>query len=459
MGVKTRLIVIGLDCASPDLLFHRYAGGLPNLNRLRESGWWGEVESCVPPITVPAWMVMFSGKEPGELGMYGFRNRVPGTYNETRVADSGSVRATAIWDRAAAAGRRSILMGVPPSYPPFEVNGELISCFLTPGTDRPYTYPRGLAVELEEQELTYVPDVLFRKENKAEVLEDLRGMTEGHFDIACYLAEEHPWDLFIMVEIGLDRVQHAFWRYQDPSHHLYEPGSPFSSALEDYYKLLDRRIGDLLKACGPDAAVAVVSDHGAKGMKGAFCINQWLAERGYLTLRGEVGQGTRLEDAPVDWRRTKAWGWGGYYARIFLNVEGREPEGIIAQEHFQAELEALAEDIGNIRGPEGEEWATSMAIPRDIYSRTEGDVPDLMVFFDDLCWRAAGTLGYPCTYLEENDTGPDDAVHDWRGTGILYHPHVDMNKEINRDYLRIQELYGVFAGLLGMEDGDRHPWR
>lgn len=454
MAAKNRLLVVGLDCASPGLLFHRYAGLLPNLDRLREGGWWGEVESCVPPITVPAWMVMFTGREPGELGMYGFRNRVPGTYNETRVADSGSRRVPALWDRAGEAGLRSCLIGVPPTYPPFEVKGDLISCFLTPGIDRPYTYPRGLAVELEEQELTYVPDVAFRKEDKAEILESLREMTGGHFDIACYLAEEHPWDLFIMVEIGLDRMQHAFWRYQDPSHHLYEAGTPFSSAVEDYYRLLDERIGDLLDACGPEVAVAVVSDHGAKGMKGAFCVNQWMAERGYLALQGEVAPGARLEDAPVDWSRTKAWGWGGYYARVFLNVEGREPEGVIPQSDYQAELEALAEDIRNIKGPDGEEWATRVVTPREAYERAEGDVPDLMVFFDDLSWRAAGTLGYPSMYLEENDTGPDDAVHDWRGVGILYHPHRDMKEAIGKDYLRIRELHGIFEGLLGMGDQD-----
>jgi predicted AlkP superfamily phosphohydrolase/phosphomutase len=397
-------------------------------------------------------MVMFTGREPGELGMYGFRNRVQGTYNETRVADSNSLRVHALWDRAAEAGLRSCLIAVPPSYPPFEVNGDLISCFLTPGTDRAYTYPRGLAVELEEQELTYVPDVAFRKEDKGEILTALREMTGGHFDIACYLAEEHPWDLFVMVEIGLDRAQHAFWRYQDPSHHLYEEDTPFSDALLDYYRLLDERIGELLDVCGPDTAVAVVSDHGAKGMKGAFCVNQWLAENGYLALEKEAAQGARLEDAPVDWSRTKAWGWGGYYARVFLNVEGREPQGVIPPSQYHNELEALTEDIRGIRGPGGEEWATRVVSPRDIYERTEGDVPDLMVFFDDLSWRAAGTVGYPSMYLEENDTGPDDAVHDWRGVGIFYHPHRDMKESIGKDYLHIRELYGIYAGLLGLED-------
>ena len=454
MSKKSRLLVIGLDSAVPQLLFHRYAGKLPNLDKLRGKGWWGEVESCIPPITVPAWMVMFSGREPGELGAYGFRSREQGTYNQIRIVDPKTFNRPTLWDRAAAQDRRSILLGVPPSYPPFEVRGDLISCFLTPNTDRPYTYPRGLAVELGEQGLCYVPDVAFRAEDKSELLGSLREMTAGHFDIASYLMEEHPWNLFIMVEIGLDRVQHAFWRYQDPSHHLFEAGSPFASVLEDYYILLDERIGELLEICGPETAVAVVSDHGAKGMKGAFCINQWLAERGYLALRGEVEKGIRLEDAPVDWSNTRAWGWGGYYARVFLNIEGREPEGSIAPERYEEEVEALAQELRDIRGPQGEEWKTMVVRPQEVYTRVEGDASDLMVFFDDLSWRAVGTMGHPGMYLDENDTGPDDAVHDWRGVGIIYHPRKDMSKSIGKEYLHIQELYGIFTELMGLEGED-----
>ncbi len=453
---RTRLLVIGLDCAAPELLFRRYAHRLPNLNRLREEGWWGEVRSCIPPITVPAWMVMFSGKEPGELGAYGFRSRIPGSYNGTRVVDSRSLRPPAIWDLVMAEGGRCCLFAVPPSYPPYPVRGDLVSCFLTPGTDRPFTHPRGLSVELEEQSLVYIPDVEFRVEDKERLLAELREMTLGHLEIAAYLARSREWDLFVMVEIGLDRAQHALWRYQDPTHHLYEPGSPLASALEDYYALLDRGIGEILEACGEDTAVAVVSDHGAKGMKGAFCINQWLAERGYLCLKGDPKPGTRMEEAEVDWSRTLAWAWGGYYARVFLNLKGREPEGLIPPERYGKELDRLAGELSEIGGPEGERWKNLVVRPEEVYSRVEGDASDLMVFLDDLSWRAAGTLGHPTLYLRENDTGPDDAVHDWNGVGILYHPHMDMRERVRRHLAaegtapEIRDLYAAFLDMMGL---------
>ena len=98
-----------------------------------------------------------------------------------------------------------------------------------------------------------------------------------------------PWDLFMFVEIGVDRIHHAFWKYMDPDHHLYEPGNPYENTILDYYKHLDRKIGELLSSAGEDTVVLVVSDHGAKRMKGAFCVNEWLIEQGDLVVKETAG--------------------------------------------------------------------------------------------------------------------------------------------------------------------------
>ena len=72
------MIVIGLDCAAPRLVFDRYRDAMPHVSALMESGSWGVLRSSEPPITVPAWTCMVSGRDAGELGLYGFRNRVAG---------------------------------------------------------------------------------------------------------------------------------------------------------------------------------------------------------------------------------------------------------------------------------------------------------------------------------------------------------------------------------------------
>ena len=110
-------MVIGLDCAPPALVFDRLEAALPNLTKLRRRGAWGPLRSVAPPITVPAWACMVSGRDPGELGLYGFRNRVPGTY-DLSVADGDAVQVPRVWDLAGEAGKRVAVCYVPMTSPP-----------------------------------------------------------------------------------------------------------------------------------------------------------------------------------------------------------------------------------------------------------------------------------------------------------------------------------------------------
>jgi len=92
-----RVLIIGLDCAAPRFLFGENAFDLPHLRGLAESGAWTTLRSCDPPITVPAWACMTTGRDPGELDCYGFRNRTANTYDYQRV-DATSIREPRIWD-------------------------------------------------------------------------------------------------------------------------------------------------------------------------------------------------------------------------------------------------------------------------------------------------------------------------------------------------------------------------
>ncbi len=427
-----KALIIGLDSAPAEIVFDRRKE-FPNLNRLLENGSYGTMRSSDPPITIPAWMVMSTGKDAGRLGLYGFRHRTGPAYDKMWIATAQSINEPAIWDIIGQAGGQSVLVSVPPSYPPRPLAGNRIGCFITPGADKDYTYPKELKAEIEEKFGPYLLDVPFRIENRAEILKEIYRMTEKRFEVIHYLMRTKPWNLFMFVEIGVDRVQHAFWKFFDKTHHLYEAGNEFEAVIVDYYKFVDEKIGALLKEAGDDTVVLAVSDHGAKRMKGAFCINEWLIAEGDLVLGAVPARGASIEKTPIDWAKTKAWGWGGYYARVFLNVEGREPQGIIKPADYEKEREALAERLRGIRGPNGEKWATQVIKPNEYYDDARGDYPDLMVYFDDLYWRSAGTLGWGTMYLAENDTGPDDAVHAQHGMYIFYDPQakVSTRKDID----------------------------
>lgn len=424
-----RILVIGLDCAAPHLVFERFIEKLPNLRELMRRGMYGCLESCDPPITIPAWMVMATGRTPGELGLYGFRHRKEYAYKDIWIASSKSIKAKRLWDYMAEVDAPSCIFAVPPSYPPYPVRGYLVSCFITPNTKRGYTYPPVLRDELERAVGRYIPDVEFRIEDKKSILKGVYEMTERHFNMVRHLLVNKPWMFFFFVEIGLDRIHHAFWKYFDEEHHLYRPGNEFEGVVEDYYTYLDGKIGELLRLLDEDTLILIVSDHGAKRMKGAFRINSWLVEEGYMKLRKPVEKMSRLEDVDVDWSRTIAWGWGGYYARVFINVEGREPQGIVSPQEYEDVREELARRLKRLRGPDGEKWETKVYRPEELYPECRGSPPDLMVYFDDLYWRSAGTMGQGDLYLPENDTGPDDAVHDKLGLYIYHDPRKDYGGE------------------------------
>ncbi len=422
MGDSKRVMVIGLDSAPPSLAFDRFLSEMPNLSELMDGAKYGPLRSCHPPITVPAWAVMATSKTPGELGMYGFRHRKPGEYREFYLVTSRELKEPAVWDIIAKEGKKSLLIAFPPSYPPRKISGWMISDFHTPSTAKSYTYPPWLRLEIERViGGPFTHDVEFRVEERGPLVERLFEMTKQHLRVAEHLAKVKAWDLFWYVEIGLDRLHHAFWKFFDPEHPRHVSNSEFEGVAESYYKLLDEGIGRFVKAAG-NAFVLVVSDHGAKAMTGAFAVNEWLADNGYLYFEDRPKEQTELKKAKINWERTIAWGWGGYYARIFVNLKGREPMGRVSKEDFEATLGQLADDLKSVRDPEGREMRTMTYRPRDLYPVVRGDAPDMIVYFDDLNWRSAGTVGHGTWYLPENDTGPDDAVHDWDGIYLVHDP-------------------------------------
>lgn len=443
-----KVVVIGLDCAAPWLIFDKLKTDLPNLTKMVTDGISGRLRSTDPPITVPAWMVMATGRSPGELGLYGFRSRVPDTYNQIKIPTSQDIKFDTVWDILGKRNKKSIIIAVPPSYPPKPVPGILVSDFLTPGSDKQFTYPPGLKNEILRDFPDYQFDVKFRKPEKKQIIDEIYRMTDTRFKMAEKFLKEKEWEFFFMVEIGIDRIHHAFWRYIDEKSHLYEDDKEMKDKFVNYFRMVDSHIGRILELVDSDTVVMTVSDHGAKRMKGAFAINQWLISEGYLKLNNpEIKKGASLDDLDIDWANSRAWAWGGYYARIFLNIKGREPEGLIEKEDVRKELDKLKEKIKSIRGPNGESWDTKVFEPEEVYETVNGDRSDLFVYLDDLSWRAAGTLGYDTDYLLENDTGPDDAVHDYDGIYILYRKDKKIGRIIDSSIYRVAptilELYHV----------------
>ena len=309
------------------------------------------------------------------------------------------------------------------TFPPRPVNGEMIGCFLSPSTESRYTYPEQLREEIAGVVGEYMLDVPnFRTDQKERIYDDIVEMTKRRFALARHLRDTRPWEFLMMVEMGTDRLHHGFWRFYDPKHPDYEPGTKWEQAFRDYYKLVDEEIGALIEGLGDETAVMVVSDHGAQSMFGGIQINEWLMQNGYLRLVDPPQSPTPIGKTTIDWSGTKVWADGGYYSRIFLNVRGREPEGVIAPEDYEAVRSELIEKLEALGDEQGASIGTRVYRPEDLYHEVNGVAPDLIAYFGNLTWRSIGSVGDGRIHVRENDTGPDDANHAKMGIAIMAGP-------------------------------------
>lgn len=412
-----RVAVIGLDCVTPQILFRDLIDDIPNIRRLMDAGMHGDLASITPPITVPAWACAMTGRTPGQLGIYGFRNRKDHTYDGLSIATSLSVKEPTVWDKLGEKGMRSLLIGVPPGFPPpKEFPGWRVACFLTPPSAERFAFPQELETEIAEElggPGNYIFDVpKFREQDLDFALEQIFKMTERRFAVARRLVKNKPWDYFMMVEMGTDRLHHIYWKYVDPTHPLYEPGNQFETSFKDYYRFLDKQVGSLIDLLPNDVITIVMSDHGARPMMGGLCFNDWLMQEGYLAMTETLSGPMPIAKAPIDWDRTIAWGDGGYYGRCFVNVKGREPNGVVEPSRYEAIRDELIVKLESAPGPDGGSLGTKVLKPDDVYTEVRGVAPDLIVYFGDLAWRSVGSVGNPSLFTYDNDTGPDGANHD-----------------------------------------------
>ncbi len=424
-----KICVLGLDCAAPEIIFRDER--LQNIRRLMDMGVYGRLESVIPPITVPAWMCMATSQDPGSLGVYGFRNRTDYSYSGLGIANSASIKELAIWDQLAREGKKSIVVGVPPNYPPRRINGISVGCFLTPDPAKDeFTYPASLKAKITELVGEYPVDVKgFRTDDKEWLKREIFEMSRKQWEVIRWLLTEQEWDYFQFVDIGLDRMHHGFWNYFDKQHVQYVPGNPYESLIPDYYLWLDEQIGGVLELLDNDTIVLVVSDHGAQRLDGGFVVNEWLANEGLLVLDEYPKEVTPFAKLKVNWAKTKVWSEGGYYARVFFNVQGREPQGVIPFSDYEAFRDEIKARFEALTDEKGRPLNSLVFKPKEIYRNVRNVAPDLIVHFGRLYWRSIGSVGYGRIHVQENDTGPDACNHAQFGMFLLAAPNCPLRGE------------------------------
>jgi predicted AlkP superfamily phosphohydrolase/phosphomutase len=402
-----KILVIGLEGATRGPLFGDER--LANIRRLMAGGCYGKLESVVPSTMVPAWLCMATSQDPGSLGVYGIQNRMDHSYDSFRLIHAQPMQDLTVWKQVEREGGRSILIGVPPSYPPPKINGISVGCFLTPDTQRcAYTHPEEERHIIGRLVGDYPADVKgFRKINKAQLRDEVHSMSRKHFEVARHYLRTTAWDYFQFVDIGLDRLHSGLRQGLNPQHVLQEPGNSYEELIDAYYLHLDEEIGKILELLSDDTILLVVSSHGSQPSNGGLCVNEWLMQQGLLVLQARPKDIPPFHRANINWHKTKAWSDGRHSAGIFFNVKGREPQGLIEQADYEkfrdevkAMLEATTSDWGNVKG--------ALAFkPQDVYKTVRSVAPDLIVHFGGLHQAFHSGAGHPGNHASTNGNGLD----------------------------------------------------
>ena len=217
-----------------------------------------------------------------------------------------------------------------------------------------------------------------------------------------------------------DRIQHIFWVTRDPAHPLYDKAyaEKYGHVIDDYYRKMDRILGEVMKQVDDKTAIMVFSDHGFSSFRRTVHINSWLVQNGLMALTRKVSRDDKDGGGLfqyVDWKNTKAYALG--FGSVYFNIKGRERQGIVEP---GAGADSLANKIADelvklTDTKDGQSVVRNVYKNKDIYSGScINSSPDLVVGFQDgyrSSWQTA-IGGSPAAIIEDN-------LKKWSGDHIV----------------------------------------
>ena len=287
----TGIITIGLDCATWDLIKPwANAQELPNFMRLIEEGTTASLKSTYPPVTPVAWPSIFTGKNPGMHGIFGFTDSDPLSLKIPRISYN-YMKCKPIWDILSENGKKVCLVNIPFAFPPSKVNGIMTSGMRTPSINSEFTYPEELKKELLEK-FDFIPDYgadVYKDKETFCIAHD-KGLEEN-LKMSLYLLRKKSWNFYMFIPAEIDHVQHFFWDDMDESHPLHndKTSEKYSNKILEYYKKFDEYLGKIIDYMDDDTILIVVSDHGSGPLHKEIALNEWLRKEGYLKLKESDG--------------------------------------------------------------------------------------------------------------------------------------------------------------------------
>ncbi|HEX9036461.1 MAG TPA: alkaline phosphatase family protein [Ktedonobacterales bacterium] len=369
-GSARRVLAIGLD-GVPYSFATRQAreGRMPNLARIFAAGTVSPLNSSWPFVSSVAWSSFMTGCNPGKHNIYGFVDRRPNSY-DVFLPNSATMRREPLWTELSRAGKQVVVMNVPVTYPPRQVNGLMVSCFLSPSLEKA-TYPKELAGRLQQMGYKIDADAAIARRSKKEFMAELHHVLERRAAVMFELMDSEPWEFFMSHIMETDRLHHFFWEYMEENDPQWAP------EFYDFYTKVDDILGRVWERVDANTTLIILSDHGFCTIRKEVYLNHYLREHGWLHLQPTQGKPPSIADiAPT----TRAFSMDP--GRVFINVRGREPRGSVEPgAEYERVRNELKDALLEMRDPD-----TGALMVERVYTREEiyhGDsfpnAPDLVV--------------------------------------------------------------------------------
>jgi predicted AlkP superfamily phosphohydrolase/phosphomutase len=501
VSAARKVFVLGLDGATFDLIGPWIdSGELPNLRRIQDAGVRGPLESVYPPLTPCAWPSFFMGKNPGKHGLFGYKVRRKGSYEEIPLSASDR-RGRTLFELVGDQGGKVAVLSVPMTYPATEVAGVMTTCIFTPKLDDIYAtdcaWPPAFKDEMRRVIGTFRihPEHVYAKGRIGDLLADYESTLEQRIALCEHVLRTRPWDFAITVLNEPDHIQHQLWHVIDAKHQNHDPAEAarHGTAIRDFWIRLDREIGRLFAALPPETTIVVMSDHGHGPIYWWVHLNNLLAKAGLLAFKrgpltaikralfrlgftpgnlyrlkllldrrgrkkkgaAEGGGGTSplfrrifLSEDDVDWTRTKAWATG-HMGQINVNLKGREPQGTVSKSEVPALRKEVEAALATLLDPATGEPIVDRLVPREelYHGEMVSLASDFFVRTRRPEFQALGGASFISNRIVERSWG-NSATHRMNGILLMAGPGVRRGARV--EGIRIFDLAGNVLYRMGL---------
>lgn len=337
-------MLVGLDGATFDVI-----KGLPNFEKIINSGYHGTLKSTIPPFSPVAWTSMATGNTSARHGIYGF-TKFGKSYveDDKQIISSKEVKCKRVWEHLNLVGKKCGIINLLVTYPPLPIKEFMFSGWFAPEAS---SYPPDLVEKIDYKPSVFEDDKNFF-EKSIEVAKNRR-------DLAIDLWQKYDLDFEMVVFVSTETTQHFYW---------FEP-----EKIRKIYREIDKIIGDLYDFCQKNGInMVIASDHGfGEVIEKNFYFNTWLEKEGYLKRKKSlldklpkekiasiikskklksVGKKIHHPLSSVNWDKTVAYFPSSEQFRegIRINLKGREPRGTVNPGDYDKTLEEIIKKLNKI---------------------------------------------------------------------------------------------------------------